>query len=143
MANGGNILDGSADSLQQLRNLGIMVDDPNQSGFASFGSLNATGIPNNQIASGGQQQSNLFGNLSTGASTLANLANVYTGLKQLGLAREQLDLTRSAFDTNVFNQARPINAELRTRQERRNRDNPNSMPVEEFMARFGVTERRL
>jgi len=109
---------------------------PQDSGFLNFMNSDLSG-------SGNEGGTNFLGNLNTGLGAASNLFKMYSGLKQLGLAREQLDFNRSAFDTNLQNQGRLTNARLEDRQARRVRDRPDqNLSVADYMARFGVSENR-
>jgi hypothetical protein len=139
-----------------LSSLGVTTGkDPLSTGnnfasLSSFGSNDANAPQDNSFLkfmdtdfSGEQGGTNFLGNLNTGLSAAGNLFKMYSGLKQLGLAREQLDFSRSAFDTNLQNQGRLTNARLEDRQARRVRDRPDqNLSVADYMARFGVSENR-
>lgn len=84
---------------------------------------------------------NMAGGWGGGALDLLNSGfNVYGGLKQLGLAEDQLDFQKGAFSKNFEAQAKSTNAALEDRQRARIHNNPNGnfMSVEDYMAKYGV-----
>lgn len=72
--------------------------------------------------------------------------NAYFGMKNYGLAKDQLRLAKDSFNfnkdlslTNLDNQARMVNAELEDRQRARNIANPNQAEdTASYMAKYGV-----
>ena len=132
-----------------LSSLGVqpIEQNPGQLGFARTDTLDPTVLKQlgtgKTPETGGFDTSKLFGNIGKGIGAIGDLASIYTGLKQLGIAREQLDASRSAFDTNLYNQGTLTNARLRDRQTRRVSEDPNAMPVAEYMAQFGVKTERI
>lgn len=66
-------------------------------------------------------------------------AGAYNAYNQNKLARDQLNFSRNAFNTQMEATKRTTNAELRDRQEVRVRNNPSqNMSVEEYMKLNGV-----
>lgn len=73
-------------------------------------------------------------------------ANVYFGMKNYGLAKDQLKLQKESFNfnkdlslANLDNQSRTVNAELEDRQRARNISNPNqAQDTASYMAKYGV-----
>lgn len=83
-------------------------------------------------------KSNL-GWLTGGAQAITGLAGAYTGLKQLGLAEDSFDFQKQAFNTNLENQARLTNEQLRREQAGRNARNPNEVvDLDAYMKQYGV-----
>jgi hypothetical protein len=86
------------------------------------------GMPNMPNVGGAQQQQQgggLWGTLGsegfqTGVSNFANLANIYMGFKSLGLAKDQLDFTKGAFNKNFEAQATSYNNQLKDQWAARN-----------------------
>lgn len=116
---------------------GVNPSGINGGGFSTaqkwFGGTNAAGASTMGYMNGGLGVAN-FG------------LNAYMGMKNYGLAKDQLAAQKEAFkfnkDTTMLqleNTARTTNAELADRQRIRNAGNPNSMPVAEYMAQYGVS----
>jgi hypothetical protein len=58
--------------------------------------------------------------IGQGVSAFANLANIYAGFKSLGLAKDQLQFSKSSFNKNFNAQAQSYNNELKDRWTARN-----------------------
>ena len=79
-----------------------------------FGSMNnQTGIKTN-------------GALGTGLGILQGLGSAYMGMKQYGLAKDQLQFSKDAFNKNYAAQAKMTNASLEDRQRARVASNPGA-----------------
>ena len=65
---------------------------------------------------GGKNQT---GYLQTGLDVGQGIFNAYAGLKQLGLARDSLNLQKNMAGVNLENQAQMINTNLQDRQQNR------------------------
>ena len=72
-----------------------------------------------------------WGGAALGAAQLG--MNAWLGMENLGVARDALAFQKSSFTDQFNNQAGITNAELRQRQEWRNRQNPESIPADEYM----------
>lgn len=82
-------------------------------------------------------QVNGWGGLALG--TMQGLASGYLGLKQYGLAKDQLNESKRQFQLNFDNQKKLTNAELEDRQTARVASNPNAYrSVSEYMGNNGV-----
>jgi hypothetical protein len=71
-------------------------------------------------------------------NTAFGLGNLYLALKNYGIAEDSLKFQKDAFNKNYAAQRNIINSSLEDRQRRRVQENPNAMPVDEYMARYGV-----
>ena len=92
-----------------------------------FGSTNnQTGIKTN-------------GALGTGLGILQGLGSAYMGMKQYGLAKDQLQFSKDAFNKNYAAQAKMTNASLMDRQRARVAANPGAyQSVGDYMAQNGI-----
>lgn len=72
-------------------------------------------------------------------SGLSDFAGAFASLKGLGLAKDQFNFQKDAFGVNLSNQANLTNSQLSDRQRRRNLENPNSIPLADYLAQFGVS----
>lgn len=70
-----------------------------------------------------------------GASALANL---YMGMKQYGLAKDQLSFQKDSFNKQYAANQSLTNSRLEDRQARRVLENPNATGVAEYMSKWGV-----
>ena len=70
-----------------------------------------------------------------GASALANL---YMGMKQYGLAKDQLAFQKDSFNKQYDANKSLTNSRLEDRQARRVLENPNATGVADYMAKWGV-----
>lgn len=78
-----------------------------------------------------------WGNLALGG--LEAGFGAYTGLKQLDIAKDQLDFQKSAFNKNYNAQKQTTNTNLRDRQKRRYAENPDHYEsAEKYMKKNGV-----
>jgi len=78
-----------------------------------------------------------WGNLALGGAN--TLLQGYMGLKQLDMAKDQLDFQKQAFEKNYNAQRQRTNTQLRDRQKRRYYENPDYYAsVDEYMAKNGV-----
>lgn len=69
-----------------------------------------------------------------GLGTVGTLGNLYMGMQQYGMARDQLRENRRQFDLNYGNQRDMINTRLADRQAARVASNPNAyQSVGEYM----------
>lgn len=78
---------------------------------------------------------------------ISGLANSYIGLQQLGLGRDALAFKKSSFDTNLANQARLANAQLRDqfiarKQAAGSNPNVNYGSVDDYMSLNAVSGKR-
>lgn len=69
----------------------------------------------------------------------AGLLQGFMGLKQLKLAKDMFRQQQAYAATDLANQAKTVNERLETRQARRVKENPNAMPVNEFMSKYAVS----
>lgn len=92
-----------------------------------FGSTNnQTGIKTN-------------GALGTGSGILQGLGSAYMGMKQYGLAKDQLQFSKDAFNKNYAAQAKMTNSMLEDRQRARMASNPGAyQSVGDYMAKNGI-----
>ena len=92
-----------------------------------FGSTNnQTGIKTNSA-------------LGTGLGILQGLGSAYMGMKQYGLAKDQLQFSKDAFNKNYAAQAKMTNASLMDRQRARVASNPGAyQSVGDYMAQNGI-----
>lgn len=80
---------------------------------------------------------NGWGGMALGA--LQGLGSVYMGMKQYGLARDQLQFSKDAFNKNYAAQAKMTNASLMDRQRARVASNPGAyQSVGDYMAQNGI-----
>lgn len=71
-------------------------------------------------------------------NTAFGLGNLYLALKNYGIAKDTLKSQKDAFNKNYAAQRNLINSSLEDRQRRRVQENPNAMPVDQYMAKYGV-----
>lgn len=70
---------------------------------------------------------------------LQGLGNAYMGMKQYGLAKDQLQFSKDAFNKNYAAQAKMTNASLMDRQRARVASNPGAyQSVGDYMAQNGI-----
>lgn len=82
-----------------------------------------------------RDQQGILGPLLQGAGSLANL---YMGMKQYGLAKDQLNFQKDAFNKQYDANRSLTNSRLEDRQARRVLENPNATGVAEYMSKWGV-----
>lgn len=78
------------------------------------------------------------GALSTGLAIAQGGVNAYLAMRNYGMAKRTLRENRRQFDLNYENQRKLVNAELSDRQRRRNIENPDSVPHDEYMRQWGL-----
>lgn len=78
------------------------------------------------------------GVLSPLISGAGALVSGYLGLKQYGLAKDQFNFQKQAYQTNLANQSKLTNAKLADRQAQRVANNPNSISVADYLQKYGV-----
>lgn len=79
------------------------------------------------------------GALGFGLSALQGLGNLYMGMKQYGLAKDQLQFSKDAFNKNFAVQAQMTNSNLEDRQRARVASNPGAyQSVGDYMAQNRV-----
>jgi len=66
------------------------------------------------------------------------LASGFLGLKQYGLAKDQFNFQKQAYQTGLENQSKLTNARLADRQAQRVANNPNSTSVADYLKKYGV-----
>ena len=118
----------SADITQQLASYGP----------AGGGALEPTTM---QTLLGGKlaDGSMINGILPTGLGLANSLFSGWMGMKNYGLAKDQLKFTKNAFNKNFQAQANLINSELEDRQRKRVRTDPDkAQGVAEYMSQYGV-----
>ena len=72
--------------------------------------------------------------VSGGISAIASLTSAYMGMKQYGLAKNQFDFQKQAYDENRLAQATNYNTEIKDRQRARVASNPGAYePVGSYM----------
>ena len=77
--------------------------------------------------------------LGTGMGILQGLGNAYMGMKQYGLAKEQLQFSKDAFERNFAAQRQMTNTNLQDRQRARVASNPGAyQSVGDYMNQNGV-----
>lgn len=109
---------------------GFSLQTPNLTGGMGNGPTN-TSIP---FFSTRDQQG--YGSFALqGASALANL---YLGMKQYGLAKDQLAFQKDSFNKQFDANRSLTNSRLEDRQARRVLENPNATGVAEYMSKWGV-----
>ncbi len=84
---------------------------------------------------GNRNQMGAAGFALQGASSLANL---YMGMKQYGLAKDQLAFQKDSFSKQYDANRGLTNSRLEDRQARRVLENPNATGVAEYMSKWGV-----
>ena len=78
------------------------------------------------------------GDVMAPLSAMNNLGNMWLGMKTYGLAEDQLKFDKQAFNKNFAAQRNVLNSQLADRQRRRVMENPAAMPVDEYMAQYGI-----
>ena len=78
------------------------------------------------------------GFLDYGLGAAQGVANLWMGMKQYGMAKDSLNFQKDSYAKNFAAQKGLTNAELSDRQIRRRAENPNAMPVEEYMSKYGI-----
>lgn len=79
------------------------------------------------------------GMLPTGLGLANSLFSGWMGMKNYGLAKDQLKFAKSSFNKNFQAQANLINSELEDRQRKRVRTDPDkAQGVAEYMSQYGV-----
>lgn len=133
--------------------IGMSAGLGNTSGLAGLNELlNRYNLNGNNLDLGGLNQNtgfdfglnqDTFGALSSGASALGDLFNIYAGIKGLNQSKDMFNFNRGLAKTNLMNQANLTNEQLATRQATRLRS--QGLPqdqidagVAEFMAKYGV-----
>jgi len=142
----GSVGSNAADPLANFRNLGSAGSVGDNIGLFNGGlSDGAGGIGGGGIAEflrNALGQGNGIGGTSiTGRDVLGGASaalNGYLGLKQFGLAQDQFNFQRDAFNRNFDNQVATTNRELEDRQRARVGANPNAESVESYLARNRV-----
>ena len=77
--------------------------------------------------------------MGTGIGILQGLGSAYMGMKQYGLAKEQLQFSKDAFNKNYAAQAKMTNTSLMDRQRARVASNPGAyQSVGDYMAQNGI-----
>ena len=84
-----------------------------------------------------------FGKRTDGWGGLAmdaakGIGSAFMGMQQYKLAKQTLQSNKDQFNKNFDAQKGLTNSALEDRQKRRNRENSNSTPVEEYMSKYGV-----
>lgn len=103
-----------------------------------------TGLPAS-ASTGSSFMPELFGNgkglnlALGGVNALSGLANVWNGMRQFDLQKDMFNFQKGAYNTDLANQSKLTNERLSTRQQTRNLDNPNTTPVADYMAKYGVS----
>lgn len=102
--------------------LGVNTNSYDYNSLNSYGLGGTTGTMGANTSSiaglGGAGSTDLSGlglnipTLQLGLSGISSLAGLYTGLKSLGLAQDQFDLTKQAYQTNLANQTKSYNTAL-------------------------------
>ena len=76
---------------------------------------------------------------SAALGLLQGLGSAYMGMKQYGLAKDQLQFSKDAFNKNYAAQAKMTNASLMDRQRARVASNPGAyQSVGDYMAQNGI-----
>lgn len=72
-------------------------------------------------------------------SALSNLGTGYLGMKQYGLAKDQLNFSKQQYETDLKNQTKLTNARLTDRQASRVASNPSAyQSVGDYIKQYGV-----
>lgn len=100
-----------------------------------FSQSNPVGSPSGL---GQGMESNSWANFSNIMQGVGAGVQAFTGMKQLGLAKKQFQWGKDVFNTNLFNQATTVNAQLADRQARRQHFNPDAMSPDAYLAKHGV-----
>ena len=94
---------------------GLFGNAYNQAQLSGMGGFNFTPTPDQSWASGlGKWMSN-GQNLGTVMNGIGTLAQAYLGFKQLSLAKDQLKLSKEAFNANLNNSIASYNTSLEDR----------------------------
>lgn len=83
-------------------------------------------------------QTKQLGLADYGLSGLQTLGGLYFGMKNLGLAQDQLDFSKDSFFKNWEAQKATTNAELSDRQARRVQENSGATSVADYMSKYGI-----
>lgn len=78
--------------------------------------------------------------LNFGASAIQGIANLYSGNKQMGLFKDQLNMQKDQWNSQYAMNRTMVNNQLADRQARRAAGNPdgNVQSVDEYMKKWGV-----
>lgn len=80
-----------------------------------------------------------FKGLSNLAEGLSSLGQLYTSIKALGLAEDQLDFTKEAYNTNLANTTQSYNTALEDRiRARYAQENKSSAAADEYIAKHSL-----
>ena len=81
---------------------------------------------------------NGWGGMALGAAQ--GLGQMYMGMKQYGMMKDQLQFSKDAFNKNYEVQKNMVNSEMADRQNRRVAEGlmPNTMSTADYMAKYGV-----
>lgn len=77
-----------------------------------------------------------WGSMALG--TASGLANLWMGMKNYGLMKDQFNFQKDSFNKNYAVQKNLTNSQLSDRQARRVLENPNATSVADYMAQYGV-----
>ncbi len=73
-----------------------------------------------------------------GLGAAQGLFNGWMGMKQLGVAEDELKENKRQFNMNWGAQKKTVNNQLHNDQQFRNSVNPNSQPVGQYMNKWGI-----
>lgn len=114
-------------------NYGLQASaDGSQNGMQSVLFNPPTVGSNGQMTKGGFN----FGNLGSIMQGVGSIANIYSALKSIGIAEDQLDFQKEAYSTNLENQEQSYNTSLedRTRARAHTEGRPTS-DVDAYLAK--------
>lgn len=124
---GGSTIPG-ADIAQQLASFGQAGSGPAEPSLLQY-------IVGGELADG----SKINGVGPVGLGLANSLFSGWMGMKNYGLAKDQLKFSKEAFNKNFQAQANLINSELEDRQRKRVRTDPGkAQGVAEYMSQYGV-----
>lgn len=90
---------------------------------------------------GGQKNADGTASMGVGGATLGglqSLASLWAGMKNYGLAKDQLAFSKDAFNKNYTNSVKDYNTRLEGRATEMAAANPNAMSVSDYMAKHGI-----
>lgn len=110
--------------------------------YATDFGFDGVGIPGAGGETEGGFMDNMLGEDGWGNLALSGVSaglQGFMGMKQLGLAKDQLNFQKQSFNKNYDAQKRTTNTQLRDRQAQRHRQNPNTyVSPSEYMKQNGI-----
>ena len=86
----------------------------------------------------GQGLSQNMGLATLGIGAINGLSSLYSGNKQMGMYKDQMNEQRRQWNLNYNNQVQALNEQRSDRQRQRVAANPNAESVESYMAKWGT-----